>query len=269
MGEVLIRMKDLKKSYGRSTILRGVDMEVEKGDIYGLIGRNGSGKTTIFKILLGLSAYDSGEMHIGYEKDTLSEGRRRIGFFIGQHFFSYMTAAENLDYYRRLKGIPDKGEIGRVLKLVGLENAANKKIFGFSMGMRQRLGIADAMLGSPEIMILDEPVNGLDPQGIADIRNLVKRINEEQGITVIISSHILSELQNTAGRFGILNDGVIIKELSSEDLKGSNDSIRLRVDDAERARRLLAENGIGILNETMDTMSLEDYYFHLIGGPEK
>lgn len=266
MSESIISLKGIQKSYGKHEVLKGVDLEVEKGDIYGLVGKNGSGKTTIFKIILGLSEFSEGEVHIGAPGESLEEGRSRIGFFVGQNFFSYMTARQNLEYYRRLKKVKGKGEVERVLKLVELDNTGRKKFSGFSLGMRQRLGIANALLGNPDIIILDEPTNGLDPQGIADIRKLVQKLNEELGVTIIISSHILGELQNTANRFAILNDGVIAKVLSQDDLKISTDFVRLSVDDVEKARKLLTENGVTIYNESNDKMSLEDYYFNLIGG---
>ena len=265
MSDDIISIKHLKKSYGKHQVLLDVNMNIARGDIYGLVGRNGSGKTTLFKTILGLSDFEEGELHIGDEGDTLETGRAKVGFLIGQNLFPYMTARQNLDYYRILKGIQDKEEIERVLKLVGLENVKTK-VSGYSMGMKQRLGIANALLGNPEIIILDEPVNGLDPQGIADIRNLIKSLNEEYGITVLISSHILGELQNTAEKFGILNGGAIVKELSEDDLKVSSNYVRLSVDDAEKARRVLAEAGIAVKNESTDTLSLEDYYFSLIGG---
>ena len=265
MSDSIISLKHIKKSYGRHEVLSDVNLEIKKGDIYGLVGRNGSGKTTMFKIILGLSDFDSGEIHVGDEDDTLETGRQKIGFFVGQNLFTYMTGRENLEYYRRLKGIPDSTEVDRVLKLVGLEGVKTK-VSGYSMGMKQRLGIANALLGNPQVIILDEPTNGLDPQGIADIRNLLWELNEEYGITVIVSSHILSELQNTANMFGILNGGAIVKVLSADDLKISNNYVRLTVDDVERAREVLTQAGITIHNESTDTLSLEDYYFSLIGG---
>ena len=265
MSESLISLSHIKKCYGKSQILSDVNFEAEPGQIIGLIGRNGSGKTTMFKVILGLSDYQNGEIHIGHSEDTLESGRARIGFFVGQNFFTYMTARQNLEYYRRLKNIKDKGEIDRVLKLVDLDHAKSK-VSAFSLGMKQRLGIANALMGNPEILILDEPTNGLDPKGIADIRNLVRKLNEEMGITVIISSHILGELQNTAHKFAILNGGVIVKELTEEDLNVANSYVKLSIDDVERARQLLTDAGITIYNETTDKISLEDYYFSLIGG---
>lgn len=153
----------------------------------------------------------------------------------------------------------------RVLRLVELEDAAGS--FGsFSMGMKRRLGIANALLGNPEILILDEPVNGLDPQGIADIRNLIIRLNKESGMTILVSSHILGELEHTATRFGIIDQGRVLREITHEDLKVRNDTIQIQVDDCEKASRLLRENHIQILRQTPAYKALEDYYFELVGG---
>ena len=263
----MISLHDIQKSYGSHQVLKNVDLTVRQGEIYGLIGKNGAGKTTIFKIILGLTRFESGRLSIAGKstKAELENGRKKIGFFIGKNFFDYLTAKENLDYYRRMKGIRDRGETERVLKLVGLDKS-DAKFASFSMGMKQRLGIANAMLGNPEILILDEPVNGLDPQGIADIRNLLTKMNREYGTTIIVSSHILGELEHTATRFGIIDQGRVLREITHEDLKVPNDKIQLRVSDCAEAKRILAENGISILRESSEYKSLEDYYFELVGG---
>lgn len=176
-----------------------------------------------------------------------------------------MTAHQNLDYFRRMKGIKDPGEIDRVLKIVELDGV-KKPVKNFSLGMKHRLGIANAMMGNPDIMILDEPTNGLDPQGIADVRALIKRLNSEFGMTVIVSSHILGELQHTADRFGIVNGGTIAKVITQEDLLLSQKAVRIHVEDLDRARQVLTEAGIEILNAVQETGSLEDFYFNLVGG---
>ena len=263
----MISLRNIQKSYWSHQVLRGVNLTVRQGEIYGLIGKNGSGKTTIFKIILGLTEFENGLLSIAGKstKAELSNSRKKIGFFIGKNFFDYLTAAENLEYYRRMKGVRDKGETQRVLKLVGLDNSA-AKFASFSMGMKQRLGIANAMLGNPEILILDEPVNGLDPQGIADIRNLLAALSRDYGTTIIVSSHILGELEHTATRFGIIDQGRVLREITHEDLKVPNDTIRLRVSDCAEAKRILAENGISVLQESSEYKSLEDYYFELVGG---
>lgn len=263
----MISLHHINKQYGTHRVLEDVNLTVKEGEIYGLIGKNGAGKTTIFKIILGLTEYEKGTLSIAGSKSrsSLSASRKKIGFFIGKNFFDYLTARENLEYYRQIKGIQKKGEVDRVLKLVGLQDAAAK--FGsFSMGMKQRLGIANAMLGNPEILILDEPVNGLDPQGIADVRSLIVKLNAQYGTTVVVSSHILGELEHTATRFGIIDHGRVLREITHEDLKVPNDKIQIRVSDYGTAKRLLKENNIEILQEGSVYKSLEDYYFELIGG---
>ena len=268
MSETVIALSNVQKSYGKYQVLDGVNMQVNKGDIYGLIGKNGAGKTTIFKIILGLSEFNNGELSImgGKTPKVIAEGRRRIGFFIGSNFFPKMTAAENLDYYCRLKGIKNaKEEIARVLKIVGLDGV-KKKVGRFSMGMKQRLGIGNAILGNPEVLILDEPANGLDPQGIVDVRNLVKRLNEEFGMTVIVSSHILSELQNTATRFGIVNNGTVAREITTADLESMERAVRISVDDLGLAKEALEKAGVKMLDVQHESNSLEQFYFNLVGG---
>ena len=268
MSETVIALSNVQKSYGKHQVLSGVNMQVNKGDIYGLLGKNGAGKTTIFKIILGLSEYTSGNLNIlgGTTPKEISAGRRRIGFFIGSNFFPKMDAAQNLAYYCQMKGIKNpKEEIERVLKIVGLHGVKNK-VGRFSMGMKQRLGIANAILGNPEILILDEPANGLDPQGIVDVRNLVKRLNEEYGMTVIVSSHILSELQNTATRFGIVNNGMVACEITTEDLEKMERAVRISVDDLDLAREALEKAGVKVLDVQHESSSLEAFYFNLVGG---
>ncbi|MGX7107933.1 ABC transporter ATP-binding protein [Facklamia miroungae] len=261
----MIKLENLNKSYKDSHILKGVTLEVNDGEIYGLIGKNGAGKTTIFKMILGLSKLDSGKLIINESRTRkeLIESRKKIGFFIGLNFFGYLNAEANLKYYCQLKGITNKGEVDRVLKIVGLDGN-NKAYKSFSMGMKQRLGIANALLGNPETLILDEPTNGLDPQGIANIRNLIKQLNEEHKMTIIVSSHNLSELENTANRFGIVHNGKILKELTREDLSENKDRVEIRVEDLERAKKVLLENNIELLEASIKATSLENYYFRLV-----
>ena len=271
MGESVIKIDNLVKSYGQHEVLKGINMSVNKGDIYGVIGKNGAGKTTLFKVILGLSPSNSGNMSIlgaGNEKDN-NVNRAKIGFFVGVDFYNYLSGAENLHYYRRLKGIKEKDEVERVLEIVGLNSDAAKiPVKKYSLGMKQRLGIANALLGNPEILIFDEPTNGLDPQGIMDVRNMIQKINEEDGTTIIVSSHILSELQNTAHRFGMLYNGVVIKELDQEDLRvrANVTSINVADDDLEKAMDALKAAGVDVKGTEQAMNSLENYYFSLIGG---
>lgn len=262
----VISLTGVNKSYGKHKVLKDVNIQINKGDIFGLIGKNGAGKTTMFKVILGLSDFQSGELKIGDPEDSLKQGRAKVGFLIGSNFFSYMNAKQNLQYYCRLKGIKNrKKEIDRVLDIVGL-TGVKSKYKQYSLGMKQRLGIANAILGNPEILILDEPTNGLDPQGIADIRKLVQRLNEEFGMTVIVSSHILGELQNTAHRFGIVNNGVVEKVITQEELVTRQNLVQISVDDLDKAREALTAAGIEIKGEKQESLSLEDFYFSIVGG---
>lgn len=267
MSEAVISLKGIEKSYGKHKVLTDVNLQINKGDIFGLVGRNGAGKTTMFKVILGLSAYEKGTLEICGETKNLAKGREKIGFLVGANYFDYMNAKQNMEYYRILKGVKDKKLPGKILKVVGLDGV-KKPVKNFSMGMKQRLGIAIALLSKPEILILDEPTNGLDPQGIADIRELVQTLNEQYGMTVIISSHILGELQHTAHRFGIVNEGTVPRTISQEDLLSEQKAVRIRVDDLERAHAALSAAGVQILNEVQETRSLEDFYFGLVGGED-
>jgi ABC-type multidrug transport system ATPase subunit len=271
MSESVIKLEGVVKSYGAHKVLKGVNMDVKRGDIYGLVGKNGAGKTTMFKVILGLSDFQDGKLSIlgGKSEAENAKNRHNIGFFVGANFFGYLSGRANLEYYRTLKGVKDKGEIDRVLKLVDLSpEAAAKPAKGYSLGMKQRLGIANSLLGNPDIIIMDEPTNGLDPQGIADIRHLITRINEEEGKTIIVSSHILAELENTAHRFGLLNEGILMQEITSEDLRDKKGytSIEIKEDDLDKAKQVLAANGINIERVVNSTTSLEDFYFNLVGG---
>ena len=266
MSEEIVCLEHVVKHYGSHQVLKDVDLSINKGDIFGLVGKNGAGKTTMFKTILGLSDY-KGKITINGK--TGPQSRSNVGFFIGKNFFDYMTAEQNLNYYCTLKGVKDKGEIQRVLKLVGLDGVTSK-YKDYSLGMTQRLGIANALLGHPEILILDEPVNGLDPQGIADVRNLMKKLNEEEGMTIIISSHILGELEHTAVRFGIVNEGVMAAEITEEDLQKRSKSVNITVnaEDATKAQQLLQDNGVSVTAVTDEATTLEDYYFNLVGEQE-
>ena len=270
MNDAVIRLENVRKSYGSHEVLKGVNMEVRRGDIYGLIGKNGAGKTTIFKMILGLSEMNAGSISIAGSQDgrSLRKNRNRVGFLVGARFYGYLSAFENLKYCAIVKGIPRKSqnaEIERVLEIVGLKGV-KKPVKRFSLGMQQRLGIANAILGNPEILILDEPTNGLDPQGIADVRHMIQRLRDEYDMTVIVSSHILAELENTADRFGIVNEGTVVREITQQDLQESQPVVEIAVSDLERAREVLSENGIQIIRETAERSTLEDFYFRLIGG---
>ena len=266
MSNTALKLSNIHKSYGSNPVLKGVDMTVNKGDIYGLIGKNGAGKTSIFKLILGLSNFHEGSISIADCGSELTSGRKKIGFFIGGTFYGHLNARDNLKYLCRVKHISNpKQEIERVLKIVSLQDARGpyKK---YSMGMKQRLGIASAILGNPEILILDEPVNGLDPQGIADIRHLIHLLRDEYGMTIIVSSHILSELQNTADVFGIVHEGRIVREITKEEMNKSSSAITIHVNHLDQAQALLEQGGVEILAARNENLSLEDFYFRLVGG---
>ena len=220
MRETIVKTTALTKRYRKFTALDSVDMTVCSGDIYGLIGRNGAGKTTFMKIITNLTDQTSGEYELFGKKSSDTAGeKRRIGCLIeNPAFFGNMTAWQNLRYYCYQKGITDLKQIDKALELVSLTDARNKKFRKFSLGMKQRLGIAFALLDNPDLVILDEPINGLDPIGISELRETFLRLNKEHGITFIISSHILSELYAVANRFMFLNNGRMLKEISKEEL---------------------------------------------------
>ncbi|MDR1067620.1 MAG: ABC transporter ATP-binding protein [Clostridiales Family XIII bacterium] len=240
MTHILLQTRGLTKKYGDFTALNNVSLTLQQGDIYGLVGRNGAGKTTFFKCVMGLAKFASGEIKMGGRNDSLSAARRRIGFMINPSFFPYLNPAQSLEYLCRVRGVHSKGEVERVLKIVGLYGI-KKPFKAFSTGMKQRLGIAGALLNSPPIVVLDEPINGLDPQGIADIREVVRTTAREYGTTFIISSHILSELDLVATTFGFIDHGRLLREITHADLhEHTRKSLIVDVDDGARAYSVLA-----------------------------
>lgn len=233
--EYVLRTKSLTKKFGSKIAVNAVDMNVAKGDIYGFIGRNGAGKTTAMKLILGLLNATEGEIEL-FGGEPLEKARGRIGSLIeAPGIYKNCTAYENMKRFSIIYGGTDE-DIAQLLKFVGLENTGNKKAGRFSLGMKQRLGMAIAMLGNPEFLILDEPINGLDPEGIKDIRNAVLNLNREKGVTFLISSHLLDELAKIVTRYGIINNGVLTEEISAEDLNAICESgLKVRVDDVEKA----------------------------------
>ncbi len=217
MKEV-IKIQDLHKSYGKEEVLKGINISLEKGKVYGLIGPNGAGKSTLFKVLSGLTGFDSGEIIINGSSDITLE-RKKISFMIEQPYMDNdLSARENLELVSYIRNVSDDN-FDKVLSCVGLGEVGKKKTGKFSVGMKQRLGIAMALVSKPDILVLDEPINGLDPIGVRDIRELLKKLNSELGVTIVISSHILSELENIASDYIMINKGQIIDEISSEKIK--------------------------------------------------
>jgi ABC-2 type transport system ATP-binding protein len=250
MGNSVITMRGLCKSYKKQEVLHDFSLTVERGHICGLIGPNGAGKTTIMKILAGFFFPSKGELELFGSHDNLDDSRARMSFMIEQPIISCsMTARENLEYIRYLRGYPDENRIDEILELVGLSDTGKKRAGKFSLGMKQRLGIGMALLPKPEIMVLDEPVNGLDPEGIVEVRQLIKRMQEGWGVTVLISSHLLSELSELCTDFSIISHGNLIENLSREELLVKcRNHIALRTDDINRTAAILE-----------DKLSIADY----------
>lgn len=243
MREIILQTQNLTKKYKDFTALDNVNITIQKGDIYGLIGRNGAGKTTLMKLITTLTNKTAGTFSLFGSEEELTESKRRIGCLIeSPAFFDNLTAYQNLKYYSIQKGIVDEKQIDKVLKTVDLFKEKNKKFKKFSLGMKQRLGIAFAILDNPDFIILDEPINGLDPIGIKEIRDTLKRLNEEEKITILISSHILSELYLIANRFCFIDKGRIIKDISKEELDlECSKCIVIKTKDVEKAAVVLEQ----------------------------
>lgn len=241
---LVIKTKDLSKKYKDNHGLLPTNFELHKGKVCALIGRNGAGKSTFFKLLANQIKADSGNIELFNKKsDIKNQMRKRIGFMI-EHpdFINNFTAFQNLKYFSIQRGISNTKDITEVLKAVELENV-NKKFKTYSLGMKQRLGLALALLNGPDLLILDEPINGLDAQGIKDFRNLILRLNQEHGITFLLSSHILNELQQVADRFVFIDKGKIIKDISKEKLtQESKQQLLIRVDNTSKTSQVLEEN---------------------------
>lgn len=217
--EYIVKLENLTKKYGKSVVVDNANIAMKKGHIYGLIGPNGAGKTTIMKMMAGLAEPTSGEMEFFGEREKLDGERNRISFMIEAPYLDGgMTARQNMEYLRYVRGVADEKRIDEMLEFVGLSNVGKKQVEKFSLGMKQRLGIGMALLSKPEVMILDEPVNGLDPEGIVEMRELLKKLCREEGITIMISSHILAELAELCTDFIIIHEGKILESLSAEEL---------------------------------------------------
>ena len=249
MKKVVLKTYNITKKYGEQLAVDNVNMTIKKGDIYGFIGQNGAGKTTLIRLITGLIHKSGGEIELlgANEENELNKARTMVGSLIeSPSFYTNMTARENLEVSRLVRNIPGKKCIDEVLELVGLKDVEKKKVKNFSLGMRQRLGIANALMGNPKLLILDEPINGLDPMGIVEIRELLKKINKEKDMTILISSHILSELSELATTYGIISNGKLIEEITAKQLsKICSQYIDLKVDNTARAVILL-ERELGI-----------------------
>ncbi|MEG0377581.1 MAG: ATP-binding cassette domain-containing protein [Eubacterium sp.] len=303
MNDSVLRLTDLTKKYGDFTALDHINLSVEKGKTYGFIGQNGAGKTTMIRQVCGLSYPTEGTIELFGKSDEkgLRKGRERMGCMVEMPaLYPGMTAHGNMETVRLQRGIPDKRVIEKTLEMVGLTDTGNKKVKHFSLGMKQRLGIAMALINDPEFLILDEPINGLDPQGIVEIREIIFRLNKEFGTTILISSHILSELYQTVDNYIIVDHGKIIETLTHEELdEKCRKHMAITVDDVPKAAALLEEklhttrfqvmpdktiklydylddvrsvsemlsvSGLILMGISVKGDSLEDYFISLIGG---
>jgi ABC-2 type transport system ATP-binding protein len=224
MGEIVFAVKDLTKKYKNQTTLSGIDMKIKKGDIYGFVGENGAGKTTLIRILAGMSMPTSGEMFLFGYKDVadVTKQRQRMGGMVESPIFHpNMTASDNLEIVRLQRNISDKTCISEALRMVSLHDTGKKKVRNFSLGMKQRLGLAMALMGKPDFLVFDEPFNGLDRTNIIEFRDLLLKLDRERGVTMLISSHTLYELQQLATCYGFISKGKMIKEISVDALNES------------------------------------------------
>ncbi|MCI8407751.1 MAG: ATP-binding cassette domain-containing protein [Lachnospiraceae bacterium] len=299
--DYILKTSALCKNYKNFKALQGLSMNVPKGSIYGFVGKNGAGKTTLIRLICGLQEPSSGDYTLYGKKNTdkeIAKSRRRMGAIVETpSIYLGMTAEENMKQQYRILGLPTFDGLQETLELVGLSGTGKKRAKHFSLGMRQRLGIAIALAGNPDFLVLDEPVNGLDPQGIIDIRELILKLNQEHQITVLISSHILDELSKLATHYGFIDCGYMVKEMSAEELKSAcRKCIRMEVSDTKTLARILDKKHINytIFSDTQADVyakinvseltlalakedcevismlkhdeSLESYYISLIGG---
>lgn len=301
--EYIMTTQNLTKKYGEKAAAKDINIHIREGEIYGLIGRNGAGKTTIMRMLSGLSNPTEGSFSLFGKtgKDALKE-MKNVGVLI-EHpgLYPNMTAYENLRLKAIAMGCDNKKYIDEVLELIGLTGARDKKAKSFSLGMRQRLGIGLALIGDPKIIILDEPINGLDPQGIVEVRKMLEKLRDEKKITIMISSHILDELGKLADSYGIIHEGNLVDEFTVDELHkrcgryiaintdDNNSAIELiksngfddvdidedgfirindRLDDVQLLVKMLVEKDLVPNHVTVKDISLEDYYLSVTGGSE-
>lgn len=301
MSNAILEVSALTKKFGHETALDSLKMTVKPRDIYGFVGQNGSGKTTTMKIILSMIKADAGSISLFGKtgSNELRQLRERIGAIVeSPSFYPYMSARDNLTYYAKFKGITNKKIIGETLETVGLADTGRKKFKDFSLGMKERLGLALAIMNQPDFLILDEPLNGLDPQGIIAFRQTLQRMNQELGVTILISSHILDELQHVATKYGFIHQGRMVEEITAEALQercGKFLLLKLEdtkkaafvleeevhtqhfqvlddytiqlfdfVDDSQRVVSALIKNDIGVREVERKGISLEKYYLNLI-----
>ncbi len=295
----VLQTENLTKQFGDKAAVKNISMRIKKGDIYGFIGKNGAGKTTLMRLVLGAAMPTSGSIELFGGSMSESEARHRIGALLEYPcIYKNCTALENLRRFSILTG-GDTDELEDILELVGLGNAAGKKAGQFSLGMKQRLAIAIALLGHPDFLVLDEPINGLDPAGIKEIRDVILTLNQKKGVTFLVSSHLLDELSKIVTTYGIINNGVLIEEISAQELeRRCRHHLKLKVDNvpkaqallsclvekpesvkardgciymyelldrSDRINRLLVRHGIKVSELAVQTTGLEDYFLERMG----
>lgn len=292
--DYILTTENLTKTYGKKDAAKDINIHIREGEIYGLIGRNGAGKTTVMRMISGLSHPTSGSYTLH------GEHKHGVGVLIeSPGIYANMSAKENLKLKCIAMGCDSDEYIDELLKTVGLEDTGNKNAGSFSLGMRQRLGIALALVGDPKMIVLDEPINGLDPQGIVEVRQTLEKLKETKGITIMISSHILDELGKLADSYGIINNGKLVDEFSNETLADRcGDYVKIKTDNNDKAlgiikaqgfssvkvdsdgfirvegandktaalNKALVEDGIGVNEIYIKSISLEDYYLSITGG---
>lgn len=295
--QLVLKTSGLQKKFGRRRAVSNLNMTISEGEIYGFIGRNGAGKTTFMRMIVGTAFPSAGKIEL-FGGEALSTARRKIGSLIETPtFYPNCTARENMKRFSTLFGGSEE-DIERILATVGLADTGRKKVKSFSLGMKQRLGIALALLGHPEFLLLDEPANGLDPTGIKEIRDLILKLNQESGITFLISSHLLDELSKVVTRYGIIDKGVLVEEISREELQEKcRQKLMITVDDPQKAleilsteidpqdlsvedstivitshfndaallNQLLCARGVMVSGLTMQSYDLEQYFMERIG----
>ncbi|HCC02676.1 MAG TPA: bacitracin ABC transporter ATP-binding protein [Ruminococcaceae bacterium] len=305
MGEAVIQTMNLTKVYKKFTAVSDLSISVNQGDIYALVGQNGAGKTTLLKMICGLTPTTSGKLMLfgNASASELNQARTHMGTMIETPgFYPYLSAKDNLEYYRIQRGGKDQKAVDHALEFVGLADTGNKKFRSFSLGMKQRLGLALAVMDHPDILILDEPINGLDPMGIKEFREIILRLNQENQTTILISSHILGELSQIATTYGFISKGKLVEHISAEDLKEKcRNFLEIDTDDAQKAAQVLkeqfsisnlevvdrytlhvgeqmdesgqfvkalVENGILVSQVYRSGINLEEYFVSLMGGKE-
>ena len=296
--DYVLRTQCLTKQFGEKTAVKNVSMQIKKGEIYGFIGKNGAGKTTLMRLVLGAAMPTGGSIELFGGKENENEARHRIGALLEYPcIYKNCTALENLRRFAILTGA-DADELEDILELVGLKGVGRKKAGQFSLGMKQRLAIGIALLGHPEFLVLDEPINGLDPAGIKEIRDVILTLNQKKGVTFLVSSHLLDELSKIVTTYGIINDGVLIEQITAQELEvRCRHHLKLRVNDipkatallscivkpeaikvqddcicmydklgqSDRINRLLVRHGIRVSELSVQTSSLEEYFLERMG----